>query len=634
MTVLAEKGTSASSDVFQLGAVSVPCPWEKPPAPPQPHVGPDAPVGPKTEPVDPKVIPVEPSVGPAMKTTPVGFLPILLALPPLPVHLSNNATCAYYCAASNCSLGGLTADAECFCGASTGDRVLRSPQPVFSPAPKLPSRKVTSRDRSQMADVFAVHCEGDGNHSGGFTPVHFNNVTFFVNDPVNITLAACYLMIMIASMFQMMIIFYSRHDKASYQLLFLVSVMMWFTFRSVLWIKSLWSSYWSPRTILFLLRSPTFFVFLSHSSLCVFMGTIIWWRRKRVVRLLTWLFVFLNVAVLALTLLVSLGMKMEKVADKITLNVLGLSNLVVAVALGLFTWRFRQLSRSELSVSLLPRTPLTITIINSLLAFLLFSRAIFDFLNSAGKIHDEHLARVGINGPHQPNTWTLFVVFFIWEVLPGMLLLLLVWKSATRRIKRLGGTPMSYNTLEGGGGGGGYDSESTPVWEREDGATSGNVRRENGRTIKRGLSSEGKVPGGGARGGGADSTGNSYRRYGSSSLRNKSDPDFEQSIFVNPNRYNTPTDGPMFMSNSGNFHPGSSNANTLSPYEILHGKASQWGSIGTSVTGSYVSAGENSVHGGQNLRYSSIKESAEEAQFGNYMPPSSEIDDDLAQLGF
>ena len=478
---------------------------------------------------------------------------------------------------------------------------------------------------SNLADVFAVRCDNDpsGNHSA--LPVFWNNSTYFVNDPVNITLAASSLLILLATTFQMLMILYSRHHKASLQVLYLFSIFMWFTLRTVLWGKSLWSSYWKIRTILILLRGPTFFVFLCYSCLCLFLATVIW-RNKRIVRIFIAMFVALNIAVLTLILLLSLGNfgdKMKKVVDKVTLNMLGISNLVVALSLAILSWRFRRLSRSEYSASLLPRTPLTITIFNVTLAFLLFTRSVFDFLNAGGLIRDVHTSRVGVNGPHLPNTWSIFVVFFVWEVIPGILLLLLVWKSPVRRVKRFNETALSYGMLEGSVDG--YDTESTPVMGELEGdiVQHKKTRQGNGRKINKMLSS----------GGASAAAGGSYRRYGSS-LTNKSVSDFEQSIFVNPNRYNTPTDGPMFMSgNSSNFHAGSSGANTLSPYEILHGKASQWGSVGN-MAGSYVSTGDNSIHGGQSLRYSSIKESSEEQRGEDYIPPLGANDDDFARMDF
>lgn len=178
------------------------------------------------------------------------------------------------------------------------------------------------------------------------------------------------------------------------------------------------------------IRIPVWATFCAFSLLCLFYDYLVRGSRRGTF----WtnaIFVFTNTLLLAILILsVSEASRDSSLWNKVFLVTAGCYNTVLCFIVAVLGCRVRSMGSGQASKLLLPSTRVVLTYLNTFLVIIQFSRALYDFANFAGMIPKSAGTIQGAG-----MSWQLFVCVTLWEFLPVVAMLGIIWQFSKRRVR-------------------------------------------------------------------------------------------------------------------------------------------------------------------------------------------------------
>ncbi|GMH77973.1 hypothetical protein TrST_g7845 [Triparma strigata] len=284
----------------------------------------------------------------------------------------------------------------------------------------------------------------------------------WIFDPFALFLIIMYLVAGTLSFFQLLAIYTSNHRLKTFQT-GLLSLTMFMSFlRLVFWAKTMYTSEWDKPPTLFLFLFPNVLQFACFSLLAMYYVSVVHkpdWKkfyRKRY----TYAYFATNVVLVGIIIGLCVGYSQQ--LDKWYLAYLGALDVLLGIMLVIYSFKFdRCLTYQK---QLLPRSRNTFKIMNLGLVVIFFCRAIYAFLNSAGKLPSRQSV-LDFNGDHNPVFWGVSMFFFITECFPLLTLVGLIWRVPKKQARSFSGTNSQYRHLQRGSTGPSSSSQRKDTFE-------------------------------------------------------------------------------------------------------------------------------------------------------------------------
>jgi len=250
-----------------------------------------------------------------------------------------------------------------------------------------------------------------------------------------------YLILLYASLtgivgFQIARILYYRHALYSFQLGFLLLCFVWGVLRVVFW--SLFYQIISGTVGEVLLWIPLNFQFATFSLLVVFYAHLVhkntwekYTKKRFTIAYITVNTILLIMQCVCFGLITDGGHSEEQWASDVQSAIAGLVFLILVTILSWYGWKLNVVIRSTAKHQMLFQVPPMIFVVTFVITLLFISRCIFDFMNIAGK----WVVEIGSSDDDDvQDQVTIFVAYFLWEIVPTVLIVLLFWRIPTTHI--------------------------------------------------------------------------------------------------------------------------------------------------------------------------------------------------------
>jgi len=251
-------------------------------------------------------------------------------------------------------------------------------------------------------------------------------------------LTVSYLILTIVVIFQISRILYYRHNLYSFQLGFLVLCLVWGILRSIFFsvitvVKSdvvLYTLQWLPMNLQF----ATFSLLVLFYAHLVHRAT---WETstKKIFTVIYFVtnFIFISLQVVLIGLnaheKIPYDNTTDTVYDKAQLYLSAVVFLILVFILGCYGW---MLFSTRGNRSLIQQVPSQIFLVTVVILALFSSRSIFDFINAEVNLD------IPVKTRDRKEGTIVFLLYFFWEILPTIMIILLFWHIPTTHI---GGLP-------------------------------------------------------------------------------------------------------------------------------------------------------------------------------------------------
>ncbi|GMH48546.1 hypothetical protein TL16_g00314 [Triparma laevis f. inornata] len=271
--------------------------------------------------------------------------------------------------------------------------------------------------------------------------------THWIFDPFALFLILTYSSAFLLSSLQLLAIYTSNHRLKTFQT-GLLSLTMFMSFlRLIFWTKTMYTSVWEKPPTLFLFLFPNVLQFACFSLLAMYYVSVVHkpeWKkfyRKRY----TYVYCFTNF--ILVSIIIALCICYSPQLDQWYLSYLGCLDVLLGIMLVVYSFKFdRCLGHQK---QLLPRSRNTFKIMNLGLVIIFFCRAVYAFLNSAGRLPTRQ-SILDFNGDHNPVFWGVTLFFFVTECFPLLTLVGLIWRVPKKQARSFSGTNSQYRHLQRG----------------------------------------------------------------------------------------------------------------------------------------------------------------------------------------
>ncbi|GAM23495.1 hypothetical protein SAMD00019534_066700, partial [Acytostelium subglobosum LB1] len=277
--------------------------------------------------------------------------------------------------------------------------------------------------------------------------IWFTSITF--------PLFVLYISITLVVAFQIGRIIYNKHKKFSFRFGFLFLGLLWGVLRSVFWLTFYVDTNGLVSNLL--LNIPINIQFATYSLLVLFYAHVVhrktWEQSTK--KLFTIIYVCVNTVLLVLQCVWiafdykdSLNQPTPSSSgsgsngdcggatdqqlnqmDQLMYILSGVVFLLLVTILAVYGWRLNRIIKSTKSAQLQSQLPMSIIPITFIIFLCFTSRCVFDFVSAIGSIPSIDLGCQSL-----AQSIIVIVMFFIWEILPYILILVLFWRIPTTQI--------------------------------------------------------------------------------------------------------------------------------------------------------------------------------------------------------
>ncbi|KYQ92171.1 hypothetical protein DLAC_07012 [Tieghemostelium lacteum] len=260
---------------------------------------------------------------------------------------------------------------------------------------------------------------------------------------VNVALFVSYTIITLIILFQIGRILYNKHNIFSFRFGFLVLGLLWGIMRTLLWLVIESNS---QMGVLILFSIPINIQFATFSLLVLFYAHVVHrhsWERVTKKRF-TIAYCIVNVVLLILQC-VWIALNYKNTPDgssssaeeppwigQVQSILTGIVFLLLVSILAFYGWRLNIILKTTKSQQFQSQLPMSIIPITFFIFLCFFSRCIFDFVSAFG------IGEINLGNPNVRDSITIIVSYFVWEIIPFILILILFWRIPTTSIGGIG----------------------------------------------------------------------------------------------------------------------------------------------------------------------------------------------------